>query len=265
MGQYANQSVVFLEFDVDDSIFSARKSRFWTAFSGGGATLPLVMVDSGNEISSGYEDFVTVYSGMVDSSLLRPAKAEIAASSQRNGDTIQFDVQLTNQSGVTLGSGNNGTVWAIVYEKFETAGTGRVTNRLVRAAVSTSISTDLAHGETDSFTVDTPALSGVNWDNLQWIVLADYRPGGHTGVYDTLQAISSLNQQVFTKEWNGSFSNDWDIAENWTPNEVPGLGDAVGVFSSTNDPVIYNENAVANSISVNSGALCVDGGSLTIR
>lgn len=189
---------MFIEYDVDNILFSSRKGRWWTAFSGSSATLPMVMTDSGNAISNGYEDFTTKYRAMVNASLVRPAKATIVADSQRSGDTLHFTVQLTNQSGVTLGSGNAATVWAIVYEEFSTApGTDRLTKRFVRSAVSTAVSPNLANGATASFTIDTPTLSGVNWDNLRWIVLADYRPGGSTGAYDTLQAVSSSSSSSF--------------------------------------------------------------------
>ncbi|GAK57772.1 hypothetical protein U27_04739 [Candidatus Vecturithrix granuli] len=196
VAKYANQPVVFIEYDVDSSLFSSRQSRWWAASTGGVVSLPLVMIDSGNAISNGYEDFATKYSAMVDASLARPAQATLTASSQRIGDTLQFSVQLTNQSGVTLGTSNSATVWAIVYEMFTTApgATERLTKRYVRAAVSQAITSDLANGATRTFTITTPTLSGVVWTNLQWIVLADYLPAGSSGAYDMLQATSSLGQ-----------------------------------------------------------------------
>ncbi|MDY7077711.1 MAG: hypothetical protein SXV54_12390 [Chloroflexota bacterium] len=186
--EYADQPVVFLEYDVDDD--SAREWRWWQAFGGGTVILPMVMVDSGNQISNGYEDFYTKYTAMVDASLERDAQAEIIASGQRSDDTLHFEIQITNQSDIALGPSNGATVWAIVYEKFETSGSGRLTNRFVRAAVSVAIPSDLAPDATETFTLDTPVLSGVNWDNLHVILLADYRPGGTSGAYDTLQAVS---------------------------------------------------------------------------
>ena len=181
---------------MDSSLFSSRQSRWYAAYEGGDYILPFVMTDSGNAISNGYEDFVTNYSTMVDASLARPVKATLAASSQRVGDTLRFTVQLTNQSGVTLGTSNSATVWAIVYEAFTTApgATERLTKRYVRAAVPQAITTNLANGATRTFTITTPTLSGVVWANLRWIVLADYLPAGSSGAYDMLQAISSLGQ-----------------------------------------------------------------------
>ncbi len=201
VSQYANQPVVFIEYDVDTQPLSnSRRDRWWEAWkaSGGGDTayFPWVMTDSGNAISNGNEDFTTKYSAMVDASLARPAQATLAASSERIGDTLQFTVQLTNQSGLTLGTSNSATVWAIVYEVFDTApgATERLTKRYVRADVPQAITSDLANGATGSYTLNTPTLSGVVWENLQWIVLADYLPPGSLGAYDMLQAISSLGQ-----------------------------------------------------------------------
>lgn len=147
------------------------------------------MVDSGNQITHGYEDFYNVYKAMVDIALARPAQADITATWQRVGDKVRFDVRLTNLSLVTLSSSSNSaTVHAIVYEDAHVADT----DRFVRATVSTDITSSLAPGATASFVLETADLSGVNWDKLHFIVLADYRPGGASGAYDMLQAAVAL-------------------------------------------------------------------------
>lgn len=182
--EYAVQPVVFLEQDLDH-LLGDRYGRWWKAYGGGGSvTLPLVMVDSGNQISNGRVDFYSTYKAMVDAALARPPQAEIEFSSQRSGDTLDFNIQLTNLSGVTLSySSNWATVHAIVYEDAHVG----VTDRIVRAAVFTRISPALAHGETRTFTLRTE-LSGVDWNKIHPIVLVDYRPGGSSGAYDMLQA-----------------------------------------------------------------------------
>ncbi len=151
------------------------------------------MVDSGNQISNGYEDFYTKYKTMVDTSLARPPKAKITAQSQRVGDRFHFDIQVTNLSGVTLSSANSATVYAIVYEDDAVDG---LTKRYVRAVASTGISS-LTNGATADFSLDTTDLSGVNWDKLHSVVLVDYRPGG-TGAYDMLQAAFELSGAALT-------------------------------------------------------------------
>jgi hypothetical protein len=65
------------------------------------------------------------------------------------------------------------------------------TDRIVRAAVSTGIFPELAHGATMTFTLETE-LSGVNWDKVHPLVLADYRPSSTSGAYDMLQAAFAL-------------------------------------------------------------------------
>jgi hypothetical protein len=187
---YAGQPVVFLEQDVDNPLGN-RYNRWWAAYGGGGSvTLPLVMVESGHQISSGHVDFYNTYKAMVDVELARPALVEIVAHSQRSGDTLQFDIQLKNLSGVPLSTFSNGaTVHAIVYEDAHVG----LTDRIVRAAVSTGIYPELAHGATMTFTLET-GLSGVNWDKIHPLVLADYRPGGTSGAYDMLQAAFALTQ-----------------------------------------------------------------------
>jgi hypothetical protein len=143
------------------------------------------MADSGHQISNGSVSFYNVYKGMVDVELARAAQAYIAASCRRVGDRIQISGQMTNLSGGTLSSSGNGaTIHAIVYEDAHVG----VTDRYVRAAPSTTIASALANGGTITFTLETTDLTGVNWDKLHTVVLADYRPAGSSGPYDMLQA-----------------------------------------------------------------------------
>lgn len=152
------------------------------------------MVDSGNQITHGYEDFYNVYKAMVDTALARPAQADITAAWQRVGDKVRFDVRLTNLSLVALSSSSNlAAVHAIVYEDAHAADT----NRFVRAAVFADITSSLAPGATASFVLETADLTGVNWDKLHFIALADYCPGGTFGPFDMLQAASALVKRVY--------------------------------------------------------------------
>jgi hypothetical protein len=188
---YAGQPVLFLETDVDSDVLTGRQGRWWAAFGGGSVTLPMVMVDSGYAYSNGYENFQIVYTSMVNTSLARPTLAQLTASVQRVGDALSVNVTVTNQSGVTLGSSNGATVWIIVYETFADApgATERLTTRYVRALASHGITPNLANGVSASYYLDVAALSGVVWDNLHVVALVDYRPGGLSGAFDTMQAI----------------------------------------------------------------------------
>jgi hypothetical protein len=182
---YAAQSVVFLEQDVDNPVGS-RYDRWWVAYGGSGPVyLPLVMVDSGHQISNGSVSFYNVYKGMVDAELARAAQAYIVASCWRVGNRVRISGQITNLSGVTLSSYlNEATIHAIVYEDAHVG----VTDRYVRGATSTAIASNLASGSTMTFTLETSDLSGVNWDKLHVVALADYQPAGFSDPYDMLQA-----------------------------------------------------------------------------
>ncbi len=176
--------MLFLEQDVDHSLGS-RQDRWWAAYTGGGPYLPLIMVDSGHGISTGFVDFYNVYKGMIDAELTRAPGAEIEAVSTRAGGRLRLSGWITNRSNVTLSSARNGaTVHGIVYEDVSGGSTGRI----VRAAVSQPLSSDLADGSSVEFSMETPDLTGVNWQNIHSVVMADYRPGGSLGAYDMLQA-----------------------------------------------------------------------------
>jgi hypothetical protein len=180
--EYAGQPVIFLEYDVDDAP-SSRNSRFWRAYGLSSVMLPEVMVDSGNQITNGYESFYSIYKSMVDKALARPPQANIQATWMRSGNKISFTAKVTNQSGVTLSAGNYATVHAIVYEETHVYDT----DRFVRAAISTPINS-LVPNATGTYSLETAELSGLNWDKLHYIVLVDYAPSGSSGAYDMLQA-----------------------------------------------------------------------------
>jgi len=144
------------------------------------------MADSGHRISAGAVDFYNVYKEMVDEELTRAPGAEFEAVSTRVGGRVQLSGWMTNRSNVTLSSVRNGaTVSGIVYEE----ASGGSTSRIVRAAVSYPLPSDLPNGSSVQFTMETPDLTGVNWQNIHSVVFADYRPGGPSGAYDMLQAV----------------------------------------------------------------------------
>ncbi|PWB68893.1 MAG: hypothetical protein C3F15_15790 [Holophagae bacterium] len=182
--EYADDPVVFIEYDVDNPAGN-RVSRWWAAWgSGGSVYLPLIMVDSGNQISNGSVAFAQRYRAMVDAALQRPAAARLEVNRERVGNSFRFDIALTNLSGVTLSSANSATLHVIVYEEAHVGDT----DRWVRAATAQSIS-NLAPGGTGAFTAEIAPQGVVDWDKVHSVVIADYRPGGATGAYDMLQAV----------------------------------------------------------------------------
>ncbi len=184
--EYASRPVVFIEQPVDSPI-GRRFDRFWAAHGTGGTVyLPLIMVDSGHRFSSGPVDFYSVYRDMVEAELTRAPGAELECNVIRFENQLQFSGRLTNHSGVTLSSArNDATIHALVYEDTSEGSTGRI----VRSAIFSPLTADLADGTSTTFSLATPVLSGVNWDNLHTIVLVDYRLGGSSGAYDMLQAV----------------------------------------------------------------------------
>ena len=57
------------------------------------------------------------------------------------------------------------------------------------------------------------------------------------------------------KTWNGSSSSDWHTAGNWTPTGVPASADNVMIPDTARDPIISSRDAVASSLTINSGAV----------
>ena len=186
--EYAGSPIVFLEYPVTDPPLS----RFSRYLSASVSTIPpMVMIDSGNQVSSGIVNYYSLYKSMVDQALTRPPRGGIQATWQRIGDQAHFSVQVTNQSGGPLSLLQNAaTVHAMVYEETEVG----VTSRYVRAAVSKSIINSLPSGASATFTLETADLTGVDWSKLHYLALVDYQPGGVALLepYDLLQAAVAL-------------------------------------------------------------------------
>ena len=186
--EYAGSPIVFLEHPVTDPPLS----RFSRYLSASVSTIPpMVMIDSGNQVSSGIMNYYSVYKSLVDQALTRPPRGGIQATWKRIGDQVHFSVQVTNQSGGTLSLLQNAaTVHVMVYEETNVG----VTSRYVRAAVSKSIINSLPSGASASFTLETADLTGVDWSKLHYLALVDYQPGGVAVLepYDILQAAVAL-------------------------------------------------------------------------
>lgn len=183
MDEYRNESVLFIEQNVDAPV--GRRLDRWFAGYGqsGDVELPLVMVDSGNEVSNGDEDFDTVYRSMVDDSQVRPTKAQMVASSEQEENLLIIDVRLTNTSGVSLSSANDATLTALVWESTANPATVPIVRRVRTAGLPT-----MHHGDTRNFTLEVP-VTNLNPNQIRWVVIADYQPDEDSDAYDTLQAV----------------------------------------------------------------------------
>jgi hypothetical protein len=180
----AGKPVVFLEQDVDSPI-GKRFDRWWAAYTGGGtAYLPLVMVDSGYQISSGSQtDFGAAYRKLVDAELPRQPQAEIEAYTRKFGARMRVYARLRNTAGTALSAaGNKAALHALVWEDRRVG----VTARIVRAAPWVGVSPEVAPEGEFTATLETSDLAGVNWNALHTVVVADYLPGP-APAYDMLQ------------------------------------------------------------------------------
>jgi Viral BACON domain len=162
-----------------------REDRWWAGYGSYTTVyLPLVMVDSGHQVTSGSKtDYKAAYKKLVDTELTRPPRAEVEAYARRIGDTMRIYARVVNGAGTALSTAaNDATLQALVWEDARVG----VTGRIVRAASSIGISPELPPEGSFTATLETTNLAGVNWSALHTVVFADYRPG--TGsAYDMLQ------------------------------------------------------------------------------
>ena len=206
--------------------------------SGGGTYVPEAMIDSSREYYTGADSTIyNVYKPMVDRSQARTATAEITATYARTDNTVTFKAIVTNLSGITLSVLNKAAVQAIVYEDIfvsKSSHTGR-------GSAKTDISY-LRNGLTETFMITVNLANVVNYENLHYIVLVDYKTSGtqSTGVYDQLQAViaqpGDVTPPVAFDVNPSSFTYDLKTGDATMPSEVINItGDSGQNWSATVD------------------------------
>jgi len=181
---YEDSNVLFIDQNVDAPL-GGRVDRWFQGYGlPGDVYLPITMVDSGHDISSGEVNYVSVYSDMVDTSLSRMPKAQMTVTSTRDGNLLHLDARITNTSGTTLSAANGATVTALIYQE----PTNPSSVPLVRAAGTTAITT-LVDGGTGDYGLEI-VVGNLDPERTRWVVIADYRPDASDSAYDTLQAVA---------------------------------------------------------------------------
>jgi len=176
---------VLLEYDYDSFPYG-RQERFWA--SGASATyLPLVMVGSGYRTSSGSVDFEQVYRSMLDDELARPVRAAVSAYWRRTTSAMRVYVEVKNLGDTDLEIDKEAVVWLVAYEN---ASVGHSTT-WVRSTVGGYLPFDLAPNESIDVVLDSPPMSGVDWERMAALVMVEDRPR-RSGAYDMLQATEAL-------------------------------------------------------------------------
>jgi hypothetical protein len=182
--EYASQPVLFLEQNVYHPV-GDRIGRWWAASGQSSAYLPLVMVDSGHQISSDWQsDFKAAYRPLVNAELARAPAAEIEAYTRRVGSRVRVYARMRNTSGTALSAAaNRAALHAVVWEDARAG----VTKSIVRAAPNVGITPEVAEGGETTATLETGDLVGVGWQALHTVVLADWVPAPGKA-FDMLQA-----------------------------------------------------------------------------
>lgn len=179
--------MLFLEADIDHPLGS-RKSRWWAAhYAGGGGptvNLPLVMADSGHQVSTGPVAYYSVYKAMVDAQLQRPPQVAIRATARREGNRVRATARITNLTGAPLSS--QAILTLLVYEEAHIG----LAERYVRAVAEIPISPPIPPSGTADLQLATTDIAGVNWDKIRSVVLVDWP--GPTGAWDMAQAAMPL-------------------------------------------------------------------------
>lgn len=165
----------------------------------GAPNIPSTMVDSSRLYTRAwYPEYRQHFRDMLNSSLARPAKVELAAEwTKRDDGLITVKGNVKNLSGIELNYDNKARIQIVAYEDYENAFT-HTTGRIGRGHHAIDISS-LANGATQAFEMLFFMNAPVeNWDNVHLVLLVDYKPAAtlngdylpiYDGVYDQLNAI----------------------------------------------------------------------------
>jgi hypothetical protein len=201
-------SAVLLEYNYFLFPSDGRVGRWWHACGCSSATMPMVMVGSGQSITSNWSDFESVYRQMILTEAARPPEAEIEAFWRRIGDSLRLYVRATNTSGMVLSPGNQAALWALVWEERHVG----VSDTWVVATVSQDLPASLSPGEEMTVTLDTPSLSDVYWTRVRSLVLLEHRPAIDRP-YDQLQAALTQPTELAVEPMELALSTENPSAE----------------------------------------------------
>ncbi len=216
---------VLLDYDIDRFSTGQRIVRFDVA-EPNAPYLPLVMVGSGFQTSSGWVTFDQVYRDMLDAELARPATAEIAAYQRRSGDGLRVYVQVEH-----LGPGSitrSPTLWVIPWENAP-IGVGPT---WVHSATRRLLATPLEPGVPVQLVIDTLNMADVDWSRTDTLVLFEHYDA-ESRRYDMQQAVMAQPAALLVTPERLSLSLARPVAElslsgphvmEWTATpEVPWL------------------------------------------
>ena len=215
------------------------------------------MIDSAHEFETGADSSTYgIYKGMIDRSQVRTPSATINATYARTDNTVTIKATVTNLSTLTLSLQNKAAVQAIVYEDYRASKTAHAG----RGSAKTDISY-LRPGRTETFMITVSLTNVVNYDNLHYLVVVDYKTTGtHTnGVYDQLQAViaqpGEVNPPVAFNVSPSSFTYDIKTGDATMPSDVINITGNPGqtwTASVDHDFVVINptEGTVPGSMNV---------------
>jgi hypothetical protein len=133
------------------------------------------------------------------------------------------------------------------------------------------ISFTVVSANTDSYVWTVPAsLTVTSGDNTAAIVVdfeSDYAGGSISVAATNVCGTTTVNATTIVSTncnsvWNGSLSNVWGVAGNWTPSRVPGNITPVSIPAGTTySPTLNNSNKSVGKITIDAGATLTLSGS----
>lgn len=169
--------VAMFEYDVDAKYtgdlapMAARKSRYWA--SGGDGNLPLVLVNSGRQITSGSQDFKKKYGEMIGDAMAEPAAAEVKAWFKRSDlSKVRVQVDVTNVGTTSLDPFADRPAMVVAF-LVEDRKVVHMSNT-ARGVVTIELPDELRPGQTVQVEGVISAEPGTNFNKLKAVAVVEY-------------------------------------------------------------------------------------------
>ncbi|MCC7019979.1 MAG: hypothetical protein IT332_09500 [Ardenticatenales bacterium] len=169
--------VAMFEYDVDAKYtgalapMAARKNRYWA--SGGDGNLPLVLLNSGREVTSGSQEFKKKYGQMIAAAAKEPAAAEVKAWAKRSAlDRYRVQVDVTNVGSTVLDPFGERPAMVVAF-LVEDRKVVHMSNT-ARGVVTIDLPDELKPGQTVQVEGELAAEQGTNFNKVKVVAVVEY-------------------------------------------------------------------------------------------
>lgn len=170
-----HKPVAMFEYNADAQVdIGRRKARFWANVGTSSLTLPMVMVNSGRELTYGsHDDYKKKYGGMIGMAMAERPTAEVKSWYKRAGlDTIHVQVDVKNIGSVALDPYADKPAQVVLFlvEDIELVHM----TKTARAVAYVELPDELKPGDSIELEGDLTGEKGTNYNKSKVVAVLEY-------------------------------------------------------------------------------------------